>query len=135
MIPSETDQVMMSVTTPDAVKMAEIHAMRQLADSVAQQSRQFSEHMGAQTRALEKMTGKVDDVRERVIRLESAQHGAEIEKVRVELVKALSRIDTLESQRDQMKGAGTLATWLTKNAPWLLAGIAAFAAGMGFKIK
>lgn len=148
---------MMSVPTTDAMKLAEIQAMRQLSDAVVQQSRQFSEHMGVQTRVLEKLSDKVDEIKERVQGLEMSGFDKRIEALKTShektetalrtahekseaaqklLIERLElRVNQLESERDHVKGAASLTTWITKNAPWLLAGIAAFAAGMGWKVK
>lgn len=56
-------------------------------------------------------------------------------RVRTELEAALARVASLEAERQRQEGAKGLIAWLMKNAPWLLAGIAAFAAGLGFKGK
>lgn len=44
------------------------------------------------------------------------------------------RVDRLEKERDQRDGATTLIGWLMKNAPWLVVGLGAFLAGLGFKL-
>lgn len=49
------------------------------------------------------------------------------------LSAAFKRIDDLEGTRDQQKGAKALVDWLRQTTPWLLAGVAAFAAGLGIK--
>ena len=116
------DEVMTPVSTHEALSLAEIHVLRQISDNLASQGRQ-----------LERMNEKVDDVRERVIGLEKSGYDKRLEALKGDLTKALERIDTLESQRDQVKGAAPLWTWLSKNAPWLFAGIAAFVAGWGIK--
>lgn len=118
---SAGDEVMMPVPKPEAVSMAEIHAMRGLTDAVSTLARQ-----------VERMNAKVDDVRERVIKLEAREYERQIEGLNERLTAALRRIDDLEGTRDQQKGAKALVDWLRLTAPWLLAGIAAFAAGVGF---
>jgi predicted nucleic acid-binding Zn-ribbon protein len=45
------------------------------------------------------------------------------------------RVEALEAERNKLVGMKSLAEWLMKNAPWLLAGIAAFAAGAGWGEK
>ena len=117
---SAGDEIMTPVTKPEAVSMAEIHAMRGLTDAVA-----------TLTRQVERIGGKVDDVRERVIKLEAREYERQIEGLNDRLTLALKRIDDLEGTRDQQKGAKALVDWLRVTAPWLLAGIAAFAAGVG----
>lgn len=115
------DEVMMPVPKPEAVSMAEIHAMRGLTDAVS-----------TLTRQVERIGGKVDDVRERVIKLEAREYERQIEGLNERLGMALKRIDDLEGTRDQQKGAKALVDWLRQTAPWLLAvGAAVFA---GFEI-
>jgi len=113
---------MTPVTKPEAVSMAEIHAMRGLTDAVSTLGRQ-----------VERMNGKLDDVRERVIKLESRDYERRIESLNTALAAALVRVDGLESTRDHQRGAKALVDWLRVTAPWLLAGIAAFVAGLGMK--
>jgi len=43
------------------------------------------------------------------------------------------RLDSLEADRNKVIGVSGFFTWLSKVAPWLLAGIAAFVAGLGLK--
>ncbi len=102
--------------------MAEIHAMRGLTDAVSALGRQ-----------VERMNAKVDDVRERVIKLEAREYERQIEALNDRLSAAFKRIDDLEGTRDQQKGAKALVDWLRQTAPWLLAGIAAFVAGISIK--
>lgn len=121
----ETDkagEVMMNVSVPEALHGIEITVLRQLVDNLA-----------TQTRALERLTGKIDDVRERVIRLESQKTHEEVASIQTKLDTAMARIDQLERQRDLDAGAKSVWTWLSKNAPWLFAGAAAFVAGLAMK--
>lgn len=141
---SPTDQVMTPVATSEAMRLAEVQAMRQLADAVAQQSRQFTSHMDAQTRVLEKMSERLDEVRERVIALEMSGYDKRLEAVKLDLEKLQTasdaerkvleaRVNTLESQRDMAKGAVTFWEWLSKNTPSLIALLIAMAVALGFK--
>lgn len=116
------DEIIMPVHKAEALQHAEITVLRQIGDNLT-----------AQTRALEALRGKVDDVRERVIRLEEQKVAKEVETLKQDLAAALERIDELESQRDRAVGAASLWGWMAKNAPWLFAGLAAFAAGAGIK--
>lgn len=43
------------------------------------------------------------------------------------------RLELLEAERNKVIGVASFFGWLSKVAPWLLAGIAAFAAGIGLK--
>lgn len=119
---SAGDEIMTPVSKPEAQAMAEIHAMRGLTDAVSSLGRQ-----------IERMNTKVDDVRERVIKLEAREYERQIEGLSERLTAALTRIDNLEGTRDQQRGARALVDWLRQTAPWLLAGVAAFAAGLGLK--
>lgn len=46
-----------------------------------------------------------------------------------------ARVAKLETARDQVVGVASFFGWLSKVSPWLFAGIAAFAAGVGLKDK
>jgi hypothetical protein len=142
--PPVPDDVMMNVSKPEALQQVEIHVMRQMGDAL--------QTMG---RSLEAITTKVDDVRERVIRLEEqkatklververdlrgqlaaakAEHLAAMNGAVSKLEQACSRIDALESARDQATGAQNVWVWLSRNAAWLFAGAAAFIAGLALK--
>jgi chromosome segregation ATPase len=95
--------------------------------------RQISENLAAQTKRLEGLTSKVDDVRERLARLEAQEAGKLVETLRGELRSALTRIDVLEAQRDRVAGVATFSTWLARSGPWFAAGVAAFLAGLGLR--
>lgn len=119
---SSDGEIMMPVATHDAMNQATILVLRQIAENVA-----------AQTARLEAVTIKVDDVRERLARLEAQDANKAIEAVRAELKGAMARVDLLESQRDKVQGVAAFWNWLARSAPWLMAGIAAFVAGLGIK--
>lgn len=106
----------------EALHQAQILTLRQIGDNVA-----------AQTKRLEGLTAKVDDVRERLVRLETQEAGKLVEALRGELRVALARIDSLESQRDQVVGVASFGNWLVRSGPWLAAGVAAFLAGLGLR--
>lgn len=131
------DEIMSPVPKAEALVQAEIHAMRQVADAISQQGKQVAAHMEAGTRALERLSEKVDGMNERLIRLEEQKHGREIERLTREMGEIhralVRRIDDLESTRDQQKGARALVDWLRQTAPWLVALIMATAAGIGLK--
>lgn len=103
------DEIMTPITKPEAQAMAEIHAMRGLTDAVS-----------SLTRQIERMNGKIDDVRERVIKLEAREYERQIEGLNERLVGALKRIDDLEGIRDQQRGAKGLVDWIRQTAPWLI---------------
>lgn len=52
-------------------------------------------------------------------------------KLRNEHEALCKRVEALEAERQKLVGMKSLLEWLMKNAPWLLAGIAAFVAGTG----
>lgn len=95
--------------------------------------REISENLAAQTRRLEGLTAKVDDVRERLVRVEAQEIGKLVEGLRAELKMAFARIDLLEAQRDRVVGVASFWAWIGRSAPWLAAGLAAFLAGLGLK--
>ena len=95
--------------------------------------KQIGENLAAQTRRLEGLTDKMDDVRERLVRVEAQEAGKLVEGVRADFKAALGRIDQLEAERDKVAGIAALGAWLAKSAPWLAGGIAAFMAGIGIK--
>lgn len=96
--------------------------------------RQIGENVAAQTARLEGLAAKMDDVRERLARLEAQEAGKLVEGLRAELTAAFTRIDALERQRDRVAGAADFWSWLARSAPWLAAGVAAFLAGLGVKL-
>lgn len=105
-------EVMTPVPTSQALQHIEITVLRQLGENIA-----------AQTRHLETLSTKVDDVRERVIRIEALQTDKQIEELK-------SRVTMLEDTSNQARGVASFAAWLAQSAPWLLAGIAAAIAFM-----
>jgi len=95
--------------------------------------RQISENIASQTRRLEALSAKVDDVRERIVRLEAQEAGKLVEAVRRDLQAALTRIDELEAQRDKVVGVTAFWVWLARVGPWLAGAIGAFLAGATLK--
>lgn len=137
---SMPDEILTNVTKSDALQHAEITALRQMGDAVQSIGRSVE----ALASRIDNLGGKVDDVRERVIRLEAEKTSKVIERMETDfrsalgksealLQAALCRIDTLESSRDQARGAQSVWEWLSKNAAWLFAGTAAFVAGLALK--
>lgn len=119
-----TDEIIMPVPKPEALSLAEIHALRGLTDAV-----------GTLTRHVERIGAKMDDVRERVIRIEARDYERQIETLSQRLTAALTRIDGLESGRDRQAGAMDAGRFLTKYAPWLVALLMAGLAGVGIGEK
>ena len=132
---SAGDEIMMPVAKAEAVAMAEINAMRQVADTlrvlsdaVSTQGKAQAEQSAASTKALERLTDKVDGMNTRLVRLEEAKHGREIERLEGCINRLDRRVNDLEGTRDQQRGAKSLVDWLRQTAPWL-AGLALGAAG------
>lgn len=132
---SPGDEIMMPVAKAEAVAMAEINAMRQVADTlrvlsdaVTTQGKAQAEQAAASTKALERLTDKVDGMNTRLVRLEEAKHGREIERLEGCINRLDRRVNDLEGTRDQQRGAKSLVDWLRQTAPWLAA-VAMGAAG------
>lgn len=126
------DEIMTPVSTPQAVTMAEIHALRGLADAVSSQTKTFADAMGANTRVLERLSEKVDGINTRLVRLEEAKHGREIEAVKTKLDAVDARVNTLESIQDRQAGALSVGAWISKNAPWLITALVTGIAVLGW---
>lgn len=121
------DEIMMPVGKPEAQAMAEIHALRQVGDAVAAQSRMFSDFMTgvikaqeALTKSIDAMRGDVQTMDRRLTRVEEQKHGRDIEKLSGELKEAFGRINLLESNLDQAKGAKAFFEWARTATPWLV---------------
>ena len=115
---------MMPVATPEAASLAASHAMRQVADnlrvlsdSVTAQGRAAASQSAASTKALEHLAEKVDGMNTRLIRLEEAKHGREIERLEAVATSLDRRINDLEGTRDQQRGAKGLIDWLRQLWP------------------
>lgn len=111
------DEIMTPVSKPEAVAMAEIHALRQISDALAatNQSLQNLAHDVREVRT------DVKEVREKVVRMEGEDIKAQIREIKTDLKAATTRVDHLEGTRDQQLGAKGLVDWLRQTAPWLVA--------------
>ena len=130
---SAGDEIIGAIGKPEALVHAEIHAMRQVADAISLQGKQTVEHIAASTRAMEKLSDKVDGMNERLIRLEEQKHGREIESLKDEIKGLSDEVDGLKSLRDRQAGAMSVGGWISKYAPWLVAIFMAGLAGIGIK--
>lgn len=83
--------------------------------------RQISSQMVAHQELSLRMQESVQDVRERVIRIESSGTGARLDALKEASAVLSARLDRLEDDHQQRKGAVAFLGWLSKNAPWLLA--------------
>lgn len=99
------DEVMMPIPEQAALTQIEITVLRQIGENIA-----------AQTRRLEALSDKVDDVRERVIRIEAIKTEKRVEDLN-------ARVTALETQSHRIGGLAAFGKWLANNAPWLFAGL------------
>lgn len=106
---------MMNVSKPDALQHIEITVLRQLGDNIA-----------AQTRHLETLSSKVDDVRERVIRIEARETEKHVENLS-------KRLAIVEAKDNRISGVAAFGAWVAQSAPWLMAVIAGIAWFTGVK--
>jgi hypothetical protein len=100
---SDESEVMMPTTKSDALQHIEITVLRQMGDNIA-----------AQTRHLEALSSKVDDVRERVIRIEARETEKEVEDL-------ARRVASLEEKNHRVSGVTAFGAWIAQSAPWLVA--------------
>lgn len=102
-------RVMMSVSEDHALREAELLTLRQIANALENTNRR-----------LEGMQESLNDARERLVRIESTTVDATVADLSEKLGKALQRIDMLEADLDQRRGASKLVEALHKFGPWLL---------------
>ena len=114
---AEPGEIMMPVAPSEALQHIEITVLRQIGENIA-----------AQTRRLENLSDKVDDVRERVIRIEARETDKE-----VDLLEA--RVAALEASGNRVSGATAFGSWLVQAAPWLVAAGALVTAFLGLDRK
>ncbi len=123
-MPGGDHEIMTPMSSESALMQAHIHALRQVSDGISRVEGR-----------LDAQGTKIDTLTEKVIGLEKSGYDVRLAAIKADLDKMQAQVDVLKSQRDQALGAMSLTGWLSKYAPWLLAGIAAFAAGAGLKLK
>lgn len=106
----QTTEVMMSMPKGDALQHIEITVLRQIGENIQ-----------AQSRHLESLSVKVDDIKERVIRIEARDTEKRVDSME-------RRVYTLETQGNKTSGGIALMSWLTQSAPWIFAIVAGIAA-------
>jgi hypothetical protein len=111
---AEPGEVLMPVAPTEALQHIEITVLRQIGENIA-----------AQTRRLENLSNKLDDVRERVIRIEARETDKEVESLEV-------RVSALEASEQRVSGVAAFGSWLVQAAPWLVAAVAVVASLTGF---
>lgn len=140
------EEIMTPVPTNEAMKAAEIHAMRALVDAITAQgkratadSERVAAHMDASNRAIEKFGQRIDNMNDRLIRLEEQKHGREIERVREEVQRIsegrerqinemVSKIRMLEQRENERGGVRKFFELLPKLWPMIISIMAAMAA-------
>lgn len=124
---SPADEIMTPVTKPEAVAMAEIHALRQISDALSA----TNQSLHALAHDVREVRADVKEVREKVIRMEGEDLKAQLREMKQDHRDALKRIDGLEGTRDQQRGAKSLVDWVRQTAPWLVGICLAVAAWFG----
>lgn len=103
--------------------------------TIAETMKLMSGLLQAQTEELRGLAGKVDDVQARVIRLEEAKHGRDIERLMRQDEDFRARIQALElsnaTMHGQISGVSGSANWAYRLGPWVVA--AAMAVYLVFK--
>lgn len=112
--------VMMAVSSEQAIREAELLTLRQIAD-----------FMGVTGRQLEKLSETMTDTRERVIRVENSGLKEEVAEIKGDMKAMGTRVEVLEKDYNQRIGATKLAEAIHKFGPWLLALIAGAASLIG----
>jgi hypothetical protein len=98
---------------------AELVTLRAIATAMEAQTRVLS----AQTDEIKALSVKVDDVQIRLIRVEEAKHGRDIERIYENQKELKIRLSNLElanaSMVGQVSGANWTMGWIHKLAPWI----------------
>lgn len=93
--------------------------------TIAETMKLMSGLLQAQTEELRGLAGKVDDVQARVIRLEEAKHGRDIERLMRQDEDFRARIQALElsnaTMHGQISGVSGSANWVYRLGPWVVA--------------
>jgi hypothetical protein len=98
---------------------SELLVLQAIASAMESQSKLLS----AQTDEIKLLATKVDDVQVRVIRLEEAKHGRDIDRLHEGLKEVKDRLYTVElanaTMSGQVTGASFTLNWVYKIAPWI----------------
>jgi len=105
-------------------EMGDTQATQAVLTAVAQLGGQVT----ALSATVDKYASKVDDMRDRVIKMEAQNPLAEIAALRTDMAAMRTDIETLKTGRAQLVGAGTFATQIREWAPFIVAllGLAVF---------
>lgn len=97
---------------------SELMALQAIASAMDAQTKVLS----VQTDEIKSLANKVDDVQVRVIRLEEAKHGRDIDRIYEGMKEVKGRVSNLELANATMSGQKTgsisTLTWVYKLAPW-----------------
>lgn len=91
--------------------------------------------MEAQTREIQTLASKMDDVHTRVVRLEEQRHGRDIERLSKSMESFNTRLLALEFSRAQVIGAGTFLGLAKTWFPIAALAIVIFLQYAGFELK
>ena len=107
------------MTTQQEHNTNELVALNAIATAMDAQTKALS----AQTDEIKALAAKVDDVQIRVIRLEEAKHGRDIDRLHEAMKDIKNRLYTVElanaTMSGQVTGASFTLNWIYKIAPWL----------------
>jgi len=126
---SAGDEIMTPVSKPEAVAMAEIHALRQISDAL----QATNQSLHALAHDVREVRADVKEVREKVIRMEGEDLKAQIREAKAEIRSLAKDVNDLQTIRDRQAGAMSVGGWIAKYAPWLVAIFMAGLAGIGIK--
>ena len=81
---------------------------------------QMSDGLTRLANASDKVADDVADIKERLVRIESAGTAQQLTTLGQTLERATQRIDALEGDRDRRTGMGDLLAFANRTAPWLV---------------
>lgn len=113
-------EVFTNVPAADAAQQAVLALLRQMTSTMEGISARLDRHISV-----------VDDVRERLIRLE--ERDKRIDENQQRIHDACQRLDRLEDAHQRREGALGFVGWIGKNAPWIGAIVIAALVAIGFK--
>ena len=116
------DPIMMPVDERRAVDQMHIEAIRKLTDSIER----LNEKMDSQGTA-------IHSIDTRLTRIEASRTDHDINEIRQSIVRVKARLELLEAESNQRKGAVSSFEWVARFGPWLLSFALAVLAIMGWE--
>jgi len=116
-----------AISSPDLVHQAELQLIANLADSVQKCASAVQEMRRDQSAGREVDRLAMQEIRERLIRIEENRVGEDLKKLTEVVAGHTASIDELETERDRRDGATSLLNWLLKNWPAIIGFVALFA--------